>query len=371
MKSLRHILIITAAAIALLLLLCFVFDLGRTIHTGSAYAAPPRISAGTGAVSGAGSGESTGTVRQQAHAEKHIPLPLYDSAASRRPSQAEINAAEALAAKHGWPELPQIESCGDLIYFAHDKLPSSPEKRNYSFCFSARHNASLWVAYPMHVCYTGEAGRNDKFCFDSEFAAMTGDTDIQANVSGAYYSEYGNTQVSDTNLQYSRGHQLPSADRTASSEDNRTTFYATNMTPQRQQLNGGAWEKLESLVRKQWTCSDTLYVVSGAIFADTLRHAYDNRSRGKMVSVPSHYYKALLRTRCGDSGKCISDCAADEIQCIAFIIGHDDSRSKKCVFKSDACSVAQLEQVTGITFFANVPQVSKELFDTALWPGLQ
>lgn len=276
-----------------------------------------------------------------------------------------------LASKTGWYELPETVSCGDVIYFSHEHLPSAPEKRNYSFCFSPQHHASLWVAYPLHECYTGEAKRDNKFCFDADFAAVTGSTDLQADVSGAYYSQHNNSKASETNLQYSRGHQLPSADRTASAEDNRTTFYATNMTPQRQQLNGGAWEKLESLVRGRWMCSDTLYVVSGAIFADSTRVAFDNRSRGKSVSVPSHYYKALLRTKCGSTGKSIDECAAEELQCIAFIIGHDDSRSRKCVFRNDACSVERLEQITGISFFVNAPQAPKQEFDTEEWPGLQ
>lgn len=287
------------------------------------------------------------------------------------PATPEREAADIIASRTGWAELPAIEHCEEYIYFSHDRLPSSPEKRNYTLCFSPQHHASLWVAYPLHECYTGDAKRDNKFCFDADFAAMTGGTDMQANVSGAYYSQQNNTQISEQNLQYSRGHQLPSADRTASAEDNRTTFYATNMTPQRQQLNGGAWERLESLVHSRWICSDTIYIVSGAIFADSTRCAYDNRSRGKRVSVPSHYYKALIRTKGGNTGKSLAECCTDEMQCIAFIIPHDDSRSSRKVFCSDACSIATLEQITGITFFTNVANAPKAEFDTSLWPGLQ
>lgn len=277
----------------------------------------------------------------------------------------------------GWYEMPSMcRNSGDyeqpLIYFAHEKLPSDASKRNYTFCFAPDHYAALWVAYPLHECYTGSAKRTDAFGYDYVFAEYTstlgfGNENMQSTVTGAYYSEYGNTG----STQYSRGHQLPSADRTASTDDNKTTFFATNMTPQLQSLNGGAWEKLEALVRETWMCADTLYVVTGAIFDKGHGHAYDNKSNGKRVSVPSHYYKVLLRTKNGASGKCVADCKADELQCIGFIFSHDTSRGSRKVYKTDACSVAELEARTGFEFFVNVPAAGKQTFDTSLWPGLE
>ena len=278
-----------------------------------------------------------------------------------------------LGNKAGWFELPEIVENDAYIHFAHDKLPSSPDKRNYSFCFAPEHCASMWVAYPLHECYIGSADRTNAFGFDADFGKFCDDPQntMQAVVSGAYYTNYGDTSITDTNLQYSRGHQLPSADRTVSKEDNRTTFYATNMTPQLQALNGGAWEGLEGLVREQWICSDTLYVVTGAIFDDGHPYAYDNKSQGKRVSVPTHYYKALLRTKSGVSGKKVSECTADELKCIGFIFAHDKSRSSRTVYRTDACSVESLEERTGFRFFANVPSAPKATFDVSQWSGLQ
>jgi len=278
-----------------------------------------------------------------------------------------------LGNKAGWFELPAIVESDSYIYYAHDKLPSSPEKRNYSFCFAPEHYAAMWVAYPLHKCHIGTADRTNAFGFDIDFGKFCDDpkNEMQAVVSGAYYTNYGNTSITEDNLQYSRGHQLPSADRTASTTDNRTTFYATNMTPQLQALNGGVWEALEGLVREQWICSDTLYVVTGAIFDDGHPYAYDNKSQGKRVSVPTHYYKALLRTKNGASGKKVSECRADELQCIGFIFAHDKARTSRTVYRSDACSVSSLEERTGFEFFANVPSAPKNTCDTSLWRGLQ
>lgn len=278
--------------------------------------------------------------------------------------------AVPMVSRYEWPELPQaVEDGGRLIHYSHSQLPSDNSKRNYSFCFDAEHHASLWVAYPLHACYIGDASRAKTFSYDNAFASFTDDSSysMQANVSpGAYYSEYGNMG----SIQYSRGHQLPSADRTATAADNITTFYATNMTPQLQSLNGGAWEKLESLVRDSWICSDTLYVVTGAIFDDDHLYAYDNKSMGKLCSVPTHYYKVLLRTKGGETGKKVADCSASELQCIGFILKHDSSRSSQKVYTSDACSVSDLEKRTGMTFFVNVPNAPKTTYNTSEWSGL-
>lgn len=273
-----------------------------------------------------------------------------------------------LASRTGWYELPAAERQAGLIYYSHDRLPSDPSKRNYSFCFATEHYASLWVAYPLHECYLG-SGRKDSFGYDYAFAEYTsslglGGEELQANVARAYYTE--------ENVQYDRGHQLPSADRNGTVEDNKTTFYATNMTAQHGNINQKMWVTLESRVR-DWVCADTLYVVTGAAFNEGHGYAYDNGGKekgGKLVSMPTHYYKALLRTKNGATGKSVADCTADELKCIAFWVEHDIKRTGTAVYTSDACSVAELEELTGIRFFVNVPNAPKTTFDTSEWSGL-
>lgn len=273
--------------------------------------------------------------------------------------------------RSGWFELPAVPEDENLLYYAHSKLPSDHSKRNYSFLYAPEHYAALWVAYPLHDCYLGNAGRTDKFYYDNDFAAYSnrlgmGGLDIQSNVSaGSFYSEEG-LQLWD------RGHQLPSADRTVSSADNRTTFYATNMTPQRNTLNQQMWEKLEENVR-EWRGEDTLYVVTGAVFGDDCDYAYDgggkSKTGSKQVCLPEYYYKVLLRTKESAEGKCVADCTADELKCIGFWV-KNESRSGKTVYFSDACSVEEVEQRTGMTFFVNVPNAPKGTYDTSEWPDL-
>ena len=48
---------------------------------------------------------------------------------------------------------------------------------------------------------------------------------------------------------WSRGHMSPSADWNVSDGDNAPTFYLSNMLPQNQTLNAGAWGDLENHLR--------------------------------------------------------------------------------------------------------------------------
>lgn len=254
--------------------------------------------------------------------------------------------------------MPAAKEDNDYICFTHKALPSDASKRNYSFCFDKTVNCSQWVAYPLHACYFVDSGvRTDNFGYDKEFESAWESYagQYQANIgTGAYYSAAG-VQT------HSRGHQLPSADRNRNTADNNTTFYATNMTPQLQTLNGGMWQQLEGKVR-QWASSDTLYVVTGAYFANKNNLVYDNKGNGKACPVPTSYYKVVLKSRV--SGKWVVDCAASELQCIGFWVDH---AAGSWSITGSVRSVEEIENLTGFSFFANVPYAPKSSYTLSDW----
>ena len=111
-------------------------------------------------------------------------------------------------------------------------------------------------------------------------------------------------------------------------------------------------------------CTDTLYVVTGAYFANSNTKAIDNN--GTKVDVPTHYFKILLRSKSGMSGKWVNDCNASELQSIGFWFEnrvYSDSQITKAVCKS----VSEIERLTGFTFFPNIPEEVKEDFNTIDW----
>ena len=121
-------------------------------------------------------------------------------------------------------------------------------------------------------------------------------------------------------------------------------------------------------------CPDTLYVVTGCIFSDytdpvagkIAARTTVNKNDGEAVAVPTAYYKVLLRTRSGRTGRSVRDCAADELKCAAFVVGHRGVRGRE-VTEAEMMCVADLERMTGERFFVNVPAAPKSRAAASDW----
>lgn len=252
--------------------------------------------------------------------------------------------------KNAWAEIPEYKNNANFEYVTHYVTVDGKKIRNYSMCYDKSHKAALWVAYPLHKCYQGNIDRTDNWTYDPEIEQK-----YQIYVNKAYKEH----------PKYDRGHQIPSADRTKTREMNEQTFYFTNQTPQTGPgFNQSIWVNLEEKIRKSYMCTDTLYVVTGAYFANSNTKATDNN--GTKVDVPTHYFKILLRSKSGMSGKWVNDCNASELQSIGFWFEnrvYSDSQITKAVCKS----VSEIERLTGFTFFPNIPEEVKEDFNTIDW----
>lgn len=233
----------------------------------------------------------------------------------------------------GWMELPSYTETSSRCFVTHNMSVGRYSGRNYSFLLDKDAKVAVWVAYPLNKGLIGtNTGRTDQWGLDPKVPR-----DQQAVITeGAYRGGY------------QRGHQLPSADRYGN--NNASTFYGTNMTPQKKELNEYAWATLEGYVRN-WSYSfDTLYVVTGADITRGSSWATDND--GKKVKVPGAYFKALLGYKKGGAHKSIM-AAQTGYTSIGFYLEHrsyDDSEIMGC-----SMSVADLERITGFDFFANLP----------------
>ena len=230
--------------------------------------------------------------------------------------------------------------------------------RNYTVCFSSTHHCPVWVAAPRHSMYLGGSGRTE---------AYRADPDIPSSIQYKSKSTGGGCN---------KGHMLGSAERTCSEETNRDVFYYTNIAPQLSSgfnTGGGGWNILEDFVDKQ-VCADTLYEVLGCYF-DTYTDAYgwtvtpSTISFGGRsdVSMPTMFYYVLIRTKKGNSGKALKDCSASEIKCAAFVRAHTNSLKGQKVTSREMMSVADLEKITGVTYFPNIPQAPKDTFNPSDW----
>ncbi len=246
----------------------------------------------------------------------------------------------SIAFEREWAELPLCKVHDDYIYNTHyGTLDIKNNARNYTYCFDPKVRASLWVAYPLHKAHmSGEGNRNySSFGYDPEVS-----TSEQANLTTSY------------NGWYDRGHQLPAADRKCSQQMMDQTFYATNMTPQQYNFNQNKWGVLEGRVRNM-SCSDTLYVVTGAYFGGEHHSSIDSQTKdrsGNVCPTPTHYYKALLRTKKGNTGLRIDEVKdAAQLRAIAIWLEHKNTGEDTSITTADCMSVAELEEIVGFTFF--------------------
>ena len=228
-------------------------------------------------------------------------------------------------AKTGWLELPALDN-PNLGYYTHSFKMDGKTYRNYSFGWSQKDRVALWVAYPLCKLYTnGSVGRTNAWALDP----------LLGEDSAAPFVGYAGD--------YARGHQLPSADRQCCYEANAQTYYGTNMTPQLNAHNEGIWADLEGKVRGYANTSDTTYVVTGVIVSSSSKIEKDSYNNN--VTVPDAYFKAVL--------KYSKSSTLGTWNAAAFYLEHRAYTGS--VGKEHSMSIDELEAMTGIDFFVNLP----------------
>lgn len=250
----------------------------------------------------------------------------------------EVRNVEVVAGAYGDDALPQIDPTktewmempatdNDAYgYYAHRFIMDDQIYRNYSFAWSQKDLVSVWIAYPLNKTYTQKnVDRTDAWAYDPV---------LGKKLSSAPFSYYAGD--------YARGHQLPSADRLCSTSANKQTFYGTNIVPQLNEHNEGIWSNLEGKVREIANSSDTTYVVTGCVVEGSEEITTD--SDNKNMTVPVAFFKALLRYQKG---------AKTEWAGAAFYTEHKNYTNKD--LKAISMSIDELEELTGIDFFVNLP----------------
>ena len=273
----------------------------------------------------------------------------------------------------GWFEVPlmDIEKSGQYLVNATDPslyyawhicaggemAANGNAARNFTVCYSADHHSPMWVAAPLHNMFKG-SGRHDAYQVDPKIPSG-----IQL-------------KSKSTDSGCNKGHMLGSADRNKTVATNHQVFYYSNIAPQLSagfNTGGGGWNILEEFVDDQY-CTDTLYVVIGCYY-DTYTDGYGKTATPRKisfgdrddVSMPTMFYYLLMRTKHGNTGKSLKDCTADEIKCAAFVRTHTNDHKGQQVTSREMKSIADIEQLTGFTFFPNVPNAPKNTFRASDW----
>lgn len=247
-------------------------------------------------------------------------------------------------------ETPQVKTDGTTVLLSHSTRFNNHTVVTYSVEYDKAKLHSRWVAFRFDGdTRARNVSRSDEpFADDPDLAS-----DLRIGSNGFGY-------------RYNRGHLCASADRLYSSEANSQTFYMSNMSPQLASFNQGYWITLENLVQRKGrdaAFSDTLYVVKGGSLNEGQILEYVSRSNGKKVAVPKYYYMALLKIKNGVYSS------------IAFWMEHKDygynykKQAPLSAIKTHTVTVNELERLSGIDFFPNLPDSSEESVENQMIPS--
>ena len=229
---------------------------------------------------------------------------------------------------------------------------------NYCAELHCNLRATRWIAYRWDIDNTvdNNVGRTEDWAEDTQIAA-----------------EYRVTLEQHRSNGYDRGHMLASEDRQNSKEANRQTFLMTNMHPQFHDFNGTnrgkefVWYNLENRVRKfyqGWTrkanAQDTIYAVKGGTI-DRQDQILEVTPKGLIV--PRYFFMAFLykNTQASQGG----------YKALAFWVEHTngtDTTTGNALAKY-IISIDELERLTGIDFFCNLPDEIENVVEANAVPA--
>lgn len=257
-------------------------------------------------------------------------------------------------------EVPALKSGNTFVY--HNVQYNNHTVMNYCLEFDPAKMHSRWVAFRFDGDTRSKAsnvGRTEAWADDP---ALPSSMQIGTSYFGG---------------EYNRGHLVASYDRQYCYDANAQTFYMSNMSPQLSNFNGCYWARLEGLVQKMGrntspysNFEDTLYVVKGGYIDGNLRGSL-SRPNGKQMAIPGYYFMALLRVK-GPADNASSYAAA------GFWIKHEnypysDSNSIPLTAFTDRSQIKtidELEQLTGINFFHNLPDEIENVVEATVSTGV-
>ncbi|WP_116543686.1 DNA/RNA non-specific endonuclease [Pontibacter virosus] len=152
-------------------------------------------------------------------------------------------------------------------------------KDQYVFSYNRERGTPNWVSWHVSRHWVGNALRQDDFRADATLPAGW------YRVGPSAYTGSG----------FDRGHNIPSADRTRTVEDNSATFLMTNMIPQAPNHNRVTWASLEDYTRDLVRQGMEVYVIMGSygIGGTGSNGAATTIDKGR-VAVPAMIWKVLV-----------------------------------------------------------------------------
>ena len=238
-------------------------------------------------------------------------------------------------------EFPHLKTDGNNLVLVHT---TSAYGVNFAVEWDCDKKAQRWTCYEMDASNSVKNwNRNNWDSTSWGGDPFQEDKDIP---------EQYRTKLSDyRGSGYDRGHICPSADRLNSQEANEQTFYLSNMQPQVNGFNVGVWATMESQLRNTWNTSkyrDILYVCKGGTIDNSSQIAGYTSSK---LIVPKYFFAAILAVKDG------------QYKAIGLWFEHKANKDKSLA--NYVVSIDELEKLTGIDFFCNLPDKTENTVEAA------
>ena len=238
-------------------------------------------------------------------------------------------------------EFPRIKTTGNNLVIVH----STPAYGiNYSLEWDCDKKAQRWSCYEMDASNSVVNWKRSQW----DNTSWHGDPfQIDPDIPEAYRT----TKDDYFNSGYERGHICPSADRQNSKDANEQTFYLSNMQPQVHDFNVGVWLTMENRLHNTWnrsTYRDVLYVCKGGTIDNASQIA--TYAKNKLL-VPKYFFAAILAVKNG------------QYKAIGLWFEHKKNSDKN--LSNYVVSIDELEKLTGIDFFCNLPDNIEDKVEAA------
>ncbi len=213
--------------------------------------------------------------------------------------------------------------------------------RAMALSYNEKHEQANWVAHIILRDVTeGRTSRTNDFRIDTMVATYS-----------AIEEDYFLTStLPDGKLEYEgfgfdRGHLAPSADFRWNQSALSESYFYSNMSPQRPELNRQDWANLESHIRDYAIEHQVdLYVVTGPVLTDDLPKI-ERSVNG--LSIPEAYFKVVCDMESGSA--------------IGFLMPNDKVDKP---LEAYAKTVDEIELITGFNFFSNLSEAQADSLES-------
>jgi endonuclease G len=246
----------------------------------------------------------------------------------------------------------EADAPNSAVYRNHVEFgtPAAPgillAKTQYVSSYSETRGGPNWVSWNINATQFGAAPRCDCFSADQTLPA-------------------GVDRVVDFNYRnggYDRGHMVQSESRTASLQENASTFLLTNILPQAGENNQGPWSQFENylndLARNN---GKEIYVVAGGEYTS---NPATLKGEGK-VQVPSWTWKVAVVM---DGGEGLDDVhGTADVQVLAIRMPNDTSTARgirNTPWQTFQTTVDDIEARTGYDLLDALPNVIERIVES-------